>query len=111
MSGWGDLGKIEIADDLKERIFVIDAVPHSWLFSKVKAVVHHGGSGTTAAVCCAGLPSVVIPYFADQSGWGERLYQLGVSPKPIPRKQLTIESLAARRCSNAAKSRSTWFEN
>ncbi|MBD2088598.1 hypothetical protein H6F67_01815 [Microcoleus sp. FACHB-1515] len=69
--------------------------PHDWLFSKVKAVVHHGGSGTTTAVCRAGLPSVVVPYFADQLGWGKRLHQLGVSPKPIPRKQSTAESFGA----------------
>lgn len=95
LSGWGGLGKMEIVAQLKEQVFVIDSVPHSWLFSKVKAVVYHGGSGTTAAVCRAGLPSVVVPYFADQLGWGERLHQLGVSPKPIPRKQLTVESLTA----------------
>lgn len=95
LSGWGGLGKTEITDQLKEQIFVIDAVPHSWLFSRVKAVVHHGGSGTTAAACRAGLPSVVVPYFADQTGWGERLHQLGVSSKPIPRKQLATEPLAA----------------
>lgn len=95
LSGWGGLGKIEIADHLQEQVFVIDSIPHSWLFSKVKAVVHHGGSGTTAAVCRAGLPSVVVPFFADQLGWAERSHQLGVSPKPIPRKQLAVESLAA----------------
>jgi sterol 3beta-glucosyltransferase len=39
------------------------------------------------------MPSVVVPYFADQIGWGERLYQLGISPKPIPRKHLTVEFL------------------
>ncbi|MBD2092466.1 glycosyltransferase family 1 protein [Microcoleus sp. FACHB-1515] len=94
LSGWSGLGKIELVNSLKQQVFVIDSVPHSWLFSKVKAVVHHGGSGTTAAVCRAGLPSVVVPYFADQNGWGDRLHQLGVSPKPIPRKQLTVESLA-----------------
>ena len=95
LSGWGGLGKTGTAAQLKEQIFVIDSVPHSWLFSRVKAVVHHGGSGTTAAVCRAGLPSVVVPYFADQTGWGERLHQLGVSPKPIPRKRLAVEPLAA----------------
>lgn len=94
LSGWGELGKTELAHQLKQQVFVIDSVPHSWLFSKVKAVVHHGGSGTTAAVCRAGLPSVVVPYFADQIGWGERLHQIGVSPKPILRKQLSSESLA-----------------
>lgn len=95
LSGWGGLGKIKITDDLEKQIFVIDSVPHNWLFSRVKVVVHHGGSGTTAAVCRAGLPSVVVPYFADQIGWGERLHQLGVSPKPILRKQLTVEFLAS----------------
>ena len=94
LSGWGGLGKIELAHQLKQQVFVIDSVPHSWLFSQVKAVVHHGGAGTTAAVCRAGLPSVVVPYFADQNGWGDRLHQLGVSPKPIPKKQLTVELLA-----------------
>jgi sterol 3beta-glucosyltransferase len=93
LSGWGGLAKTELAAQLKEQIFVMDAVPHRWLFSKVKAVVHHGGSGTTTAACRAGLPAVVVPYFADQFGWGERLHQLGVSPKPIPRQQLTAESL------------------
>jgi len=93
LSGWGGLGKIEIAAHLRKQVFVIESVPHSWLFSKVKAVVHHGGSGTTAAACRAGLPSVVVPFFADQLGWAKRLHQLGVSPKPIPRKQLAVELL------------------
>lgn len=93
LSGWGGLGKTTIRDRLKEQILVIDSVPHHWLFPQVKAVVHHGGSGTTIAVCRAGIPSIVVPYFADQIGWGERLHQLGVSPKPILRKQLTVESL------------------
>lgn len=95
LSGWSGLGKTEIPDPLKDKIFVIDSVPHSWLFTKVKTVVHHGGSGTTAAVCRAGLPSVVVPFFADQLGWAKILHQLGVSPEPIPRKELAVEPLAA----------------
>ena len=95
LSGWSGLGKTHTADLLKDQVFVIDSVPHPWLFSKVKAVVHHGGAGTTAAVCRAGLPSVVVPFFADQFGWAERLCQLRVSPAPIPRQKLTVERLAA----------------
>lgn len=95
LSGWSGLGKTHLTDLLKDQVFVIDSVPHRWLFSKVKAVVHHGGAGTTAAVCRAGLPSVVVPFFADQFGWGERLYQLGVSPAPIPKQTLAIAPLAA----------------
>ncbi|MBD1909333.1 MULTISPECIES: glycosyltransferase [unclassified Leptolyngbya] len=95
LSGWGALGRIETAGLFRDQVFVVESVPHSWLFSRVKTVVHHGGAGTTAAVCRAGLPSVVVPFFADQIGWAKRLHQLGVSPEPISRKQLTVESLAA----------------
>src|SRR5690606_29845402 len=44
-SGWGGL----TAADLPENVFMIEQAPHSWLFPRVAAVVHHGGAGTTAA--------------------------------------------------------------
>ena len=44
----------------------------------VSAVVHHGGAGTTAAGLCAGIPTIVSPFLADQPYWGERVYALGV---------------------------------
>src|SRR5207244_7053637 len=59
------------------------------------AVVHHGGAGTTAAGLRAGIPSVIIPFFAEQPFWGQRVAELGVGPKPIPRKRLSEERLAA----------------
>ena len=90
LSGWGGLQKANIPDS----IFMIDAIPHSWLFPRVSAVVHHGGASTTAAGLKAGIPSVVIPFFGDQPFWGQRVAELGVGSKPIPRKQLTAERLA-----------------
>ncbi|RIB10533.1 Glycosyltransferase Family 1 protein [Gigaspora rosea] len=48
------------------RIFLVGHVPHSWLFPRVYCVVHHGGAGTTHNVARAGVPSVVVPHFADQ---------------------------------------------
>ena len=59
------------------------------------AVVHHGGAGTTAAGLRAGVPSVVVPFFGDQPLWAERLVELGVSPPPIPYKELSAQRLAA----------------
>ena len=59
---------------------MIKEVPHDWLFPQVSAVVHHGGASTTAAVLRAGIPSVTVPFFADQPVWGEKLTRLGVSP-------------------------------
>ncbi len=58
------------------------------------AVVHHGGVGTTAAGLAAGVPSIVTPFFADQPFWGQRVYALGVDPKPIVRRRLTVDNLA-----------------
>ncbi len=89
LSGWGGLHKANLPDS----VFMIDSVPHAWLFPRVAAVVHHGGAGTTAAGLRAGVPSIVIPFFADQPFWGHTVSKLGVGPVPIPRKKLTVERL------------------
>ena len=89
-AGWGGLSKADVPDN----ILTIDAVPHAWLFPRMAAVVHHGGAGTTAAGLRAGVPSLVIPFFGDQSFWGQRVADLGVGTAPIPRQQLTVERLA-----------------
>ena len=91
LTGWGGLSQA----DLPDNVFKIEAAPHDWLFPQMAAVVHHGGAGTTAAGLRAGVPSIVVPFFGDQPFWGWRVQQLGVGPKPIPRKQLTARRLAA----------------
>jgi UDP:flavonoid glycosyltransferase YjiC (YdhE family) len=40
--------------------------------SNVRATVHHGGAGTTAASLRAGIPSIVCPFFGDQPFWARR---------------------------------------
>jgi len=91
LGGWANLG----AGDLPPSILRIADAPHDWLFPRVAAVVHHGGAGTTAAGLRAGVPSIVVPFFADQPFWGRRVAELGVGPAPVPRKRLTAERLAA----------------
>lgn len=73
----------------------IDDVPHEWLFPRMAAVVHHGGSGSTGAGLRAGVPNIVVPFFSDQPYWGRRVAAVGAGPAPIPRKELTPERLAA----------------
>jgi UDP:flavonoid glycosyltransferase YjiC (YdhE family) len=90
LGGWAHVGELELPDS----VFKIDAVPHDWLFPRMAAVVHHGGSGTTAAGLRAGIPSVVVPFFGDQPYWGRRVHALGVGPKPIQLKALTAKNLA-----------------
>lgn len=75
-------------------VFVLDSfVPHDWLFPRVRAVVHHGGAGTTAAGLRAGCPTLVIPFGGDQPFWGARVRALGCGPKPIRRENLTVARL------------------
>ena len=70
---------------LPPNFHVVDDTPHDWLFPRVAAVVHHGGSGTSHSACRAGVPSVVLPFAGDQAFWADRLVRIGVSPgKPRP---------------------------
>jgi len=89
-AGWGGIKAVE----LPQTICAIGSIPHSWLFPRMAAVVHHGGVGTTAAGLRAGVPAVITPFFGDQPYWGQRVHELGVGPRPIPRRQLTADRLA-----------------
>ncbi|MBO0931958.1 glycosyltransferase [Fibrella aquatilis] len=82
-------------DPLPDSVFVLGSAPHSWLFPRMAAVVHHGGAGTTHAGLNAGRPTLIIPHTADQPAWGRRVYELGAGAAPIPRKKLTADNLAA----------------
>ena len=88
--GWGDLGGAE----LPEHIHRIAYAPYGWLFPQMAAVVHHGGSGTTAFGLQAGVPSIIVPFLFDQFFWGERVAALGVGPAPIPHRKLSVERLS-----------------
>lgn len=91
-AGWGLLGTQDAGGD----IFCTEYVPHQWLFPKVRCVVHHGGAGTTASVCHSKVPSIVVPHFGDQFYWGKLLFDLGVAPKSLNRRNLTAKRLAQR---------------
>ncbi len=88
-TGWGNLGSKSLSD----YVFKIDYVPYSWLFPRMAMIIHHGGSGTTAFGFRSGVPSCAIPFVFDQFYWGERIAELGVGPKPIAYKKLTVEKL------------------
>jgi UDP:flavonoid glycosyltransferase YjiC (YdhE family) len=95
LTGQGAMGRGMTQQDDNESVYFVDSIPHDWLLPQVAAVVHHGGAGTTAAGIRAGIPSVLIPILGDQFFWGQRVADLGVGVRPIPRKNLTTERLAA----------------
>jgi len=88
-SGWGGLTK----SDLPGSVCMVGSIPHAWLFPRMTAIVHHGGAGTTAAALSAGAPSIVTPVMGDQSFWARRVSDLGVGPKSVVRRKLTVERL------------------
>ncbi|MBI5670641.1 MAG: glycosyltransferase family 1 protein [Chloroflexi bacterium] len=89
-AGWAKLGSTELPD----TVFLLDYAPYAWLFPRMSAVVHHGGSGTTGLALRSGAPSMVIPFTADQPFWGARTHALGVGPVPILFSSLTVDNLA-----------------
>lgn len=90
LTGWGGLS----SDDLPETVYKLDAAPHDWLFPRMRAIVHHGGAGTTAAALRSGVPSLIVPFFGDQPFWGKRVSAIGAGPDPIPRQELSADRLA-----------------
>jgi len=91
LSGWSELGKTKV---LPSYVYVMDKVPHDWLFPKTAAVVHHGGAGTTAIAMHSGIPQVIIPFTLDQPFWGARVAALGIGPAPLDPRRLTADALA-----------------
>lgn len=90
--GWGDMGK---GMDIPESILLLGNVPHDWLFPKVRAVVHHGGAGTTAISMKCGKPTMIVPFFGDQSFWGAMVASAGAGAKQcLPLKKLTVDIFA-----------------
>ncbi|MDL2319251.1 glycosyltransferase [Eubacteriales bacterium OttesenSCG-928-A19] len=91
-SGWGGLDAIATPSYAH---ILHGYIPHSWIFEQTRAVVHHGGAGTTAAGLIAGKPTLVVPFGGDQFFWGERVHAMDCGPRPLSRTRLTAGRLAS----------------
>jgi UDP:flavonoid glycosyltransferase YjiC (YdhE family) len=73
-AGWTDFSNVPQFDHVK----VVGAVNYATIFPACRAVVHHGGAGTTAAGLRAGVPTLIL-YMADvQMIWGAAVKKLKV---------------------------------
>ena len=91
--GWGGIGGDDM--DVPDNILLLDNTPHDWLFPRVRAVVHHGGAGSTAIGLKCGKPTMIVPFFGDQPFWGAMVASAGAGAKsPVKYKKLSAERLA-----------------
>jgi UDP:flavonoid glycosyltransferase YjiC (YdhE family) len=73
-SGANDFTGIPDSDQVK----VVRAVSHTAIFPACRAVVHHGGAGTTAAGMRAGIPALILWIGAEQPIWAAQVKRLKV---------------------------------
>lgn len=73
-SGASDSSRVPDFDHVK----IVGTVRHATVFPKCRAVVHHGGSGTTAAGLRAGVPSLILWVGFDQPIWAAVVKRLKV---------------------------------
>jgi UDP:flavonoid glycosyltransferase YjiC (YdhE family) len=74
-SGASDFTEIPYFDNVK----VVGAVNHAAIFPACRAVVHHGGAGTTAAGMRAGIPTLILWFsFEDQPMWAAAVERIKV---------------------------------
>jgi UDP:flavonoid glycosyltransferase YjiC (YdhE family) len=74
-AGTADLSEL---GTLPENVRTVGYLPLSSFLPTCAAIVHHGGSGTTAAPLFYGVPQLVLPSFADNPLAAERVVQRGV---------------------------------
>jgi len=77
-----------------DHVRIVRAVNHAAIFPRCRAVVHHGGAGTTAAALRAGTPMLMLWLWLDQPLWAAAATELkvGVGQQFT---DTTLESLVA----------------
>lgn len=71
-------GVWDIPDSSSPHVRIVRNISHTKVFPKCRAVVHHGGAGTTAAGLRAGIPTFILWISAEQPLWAKQVTKLGV---------------------------------
>ncbi|NEN91703.1 MAG: glycosyltransferase family 1 protein [Okeania sp. SIO3H1] len=79
---------------LPEGTLAVEYAPHSELFPRSAAVVHHGGVGTTGEAMLAGRPMLVVHDDFDRPDNAARVVRLGIA-RQVSRDRYSAAVLAA----------------
>jgi UDP:flavonoid glycosyltransferase YjiC (YdhE family) len=110
-AGWSDFSGVAHFEHVK----VVGAVNHAAIFPVCRAVVHHGGAGTTAAGLRAGVPTLILWMLGDQPLWGAVVKRLNVGTarrfSSITRESLVadLRSILAPQYVARAREIATWM--
>jgi len=77
------------------HILELPSCPHTWLFPRCSAVIHHGGAGTTSAGLFAGKPTIICAVSSDQPWHGSLVAKKMLGGYAGPIGKVTGESLGA----------------
>jgi UDP:flavonoid glycosyltransferase YjiC (YdhE family) len=80
--------------EASEHVHACRYAPHSLLFPRACAIVHHGGAGSTGQALRAGKPQLVVPHMGDQHDNGCRIQMIGVG-RTLSAKHFTPARAAA----------------
>jgi UDP:flavonoid glycosyltransferase YjiC (YdhE family) len=86
-------GGLDIPENVPDHVLFLRNVPYDWIFPKMYAVIHHGGSGTTHMAIKYGCASMIVPHIIDQFYWNDLVSELGAGPKGISIKKLKSRKL------------------
>ena len=83
----------DVPKDLPANVIAAEYLPFSKLLPIARAVVHHGGVGTTSQCFRAGVPQVVMPMAFDQFDNADRAAKLGCGSW-LPMSRISVDRLA-----------------
>jgi sterol 3beta-glucosyltransferase len=94
VTGWGGLSVSTYLANSPD-VMMRESIPHEAVLPHVSLAIHHGGSGTVHAHLRAGLPSVIMPFIADQPWWAWLLHRAGLGPKALSPNTRSVHALVS----------------
>lgn len=105
LTGWSGIKQMTDSP----HIYTAGSIPHGWIFPQSRAVIHHGGAGTTAAALKSrSKPMVICPFSGDQPFWARKMRDIGVAAAPLKEKDMTVAAFVSR--INELISNNTYFQ-